>query len=118
VYVVGNLLMIVGFIPLAWSMVANRNFEPSVRLQAERGHQVASGGPYRFVRHPGYAGLVLQFLALPIALGAWMALIPGLLGVAVFVIRTALEDRTLQDELPGYADYAQQTRYRLIPGIW
>jgi len=118
VYVLGNLLMILGFIPLAWSMVANRNFEPTVRLQDSRGHQVASGGPYRIVRHPGYAGLILQFLALPIALGAWMALIPGIVGVAVFVIRTALEDRTLQAELPGYAEYAQQTRFRLLPGVW
>ncbi len=118
VYVLGNALMILGFIPLAWSMVANRNFEPSVRIQEARGHQVATGGPYRFVRHPGYTGIILQFLALPIAVGTWLALIPGLLGIAVFVVRTALEDRTLQQELPGYADYVKHTRYRLIPGIW
>jgi protein-S-isoprenylcysteine O-methyltransferase Ste14 len=118
VCVLGNLLMILGFIPLAWSMIANRYFEPSVRIQEARGHQVASGGPYQFVRHPGYAGVILQLLALPIAVGAWAALIPGAAGVAVFVIRAALEDRTLHEELPGYREYAQQTRYRLIPGVW
>jgi len=89
-----------------------------VRIQEARGHQVATTGPYRFVRHPGYTGIILQFLALPIAVGAWAALIPGAVGIAVFVIRTALEDRTLHEELPGYAEYAQQTRYRLVPGVW
>lgn len=118
VHIVGNLLLILGFVLLTWSMVANRYFEPTVRIQELRGHQVAAGGPYRFVRHPGYAGLILQSLALPIAVGAWAALIPGAIGITVFVIRTALEDRTLRDELPGYADYAKQTRYRLIPGVW
>ncbi|MBN1122656.1 MAG: isoprenylcysteine carboxylmethyltransferase family protein [Anaerolineae bacterium] len=118
VYVVGNILMIFGFVLLTWSMVANRYFEPSVRIQESRGHRVEDGGPYRFVRHPGYLGIVLQFLALPIAVGTWSALIPGGLGIAVFVIRTALEDRTLREELPGYEEYAQRTRYRLIPGIW
>jgi protein-S-isoprenylcysteine O-methyltransferase Ste14 len=118
VYVAGNILMILGFALLAWSMVANRNFEPGVRIQEARGHQVASGGPYRFMRHPGYTGVILQFLALPIAVGAWAALIPGAIGMVVFVIRTALEDRTLHEELPGYVDYAKQTRFRLIPGVW
>ncbi len=118
VYVIGNLLMVLGFVPLTWSMLANRYFEPSVRIQEARGHQVATTGPYRFVRHPGYTGIILQFLALPIAVGAWAALIPGAVGIAVFVIRTALEDRTLHEELPGYAEYAQQTRYRLVPGVW
>lgn len=118
IYIVGNLLMILGFILLTWSMVCNCNFEPSVRIQESRGHRVTTGGPYRFVRHPGYTGVILQFLALPLATGAWTALIPGVAGAAVFVLRTALEDRTLQQELPGYVDYAQQTRYRLLPGVW
>ncbi len=115
---IGNLLMILGFALMTWSMIANRYFEPTVRMQESRGHQVVTGGPYRFVRHPGYAGVILQFLALPMAVGAWAALIPGAVGIAVFVIRTALEDRALHEELPGYAAYAQQTRYRLIPGVW
>ena len=70
------------------------------------------------MRHPGYTGVILQFVALPIAVGTWTAFIPGAVVVVVFVIRTALEDCTLRKELPGYAEYAQQTRYRLIPGIW
>jgi protein-S-isoprenylcysteine O-methyltransferase Ste14 len=118
VHIAGNLLMIVGFILTAWSMVANRYFEVTVRIGESRGHQVETGGPYRFMRHPGYAGIILQFLALPIAVGAWAALIPGAIGIVVFVIRTALEDHTLRDELLGYADYANHTRYRLIPGVW
>ena len=118
VAVLGNVMMILGFVVMTWSMIANRYFEPSVRIQESRGHQVATGGPYRFVRHPGYAGVVLQFLALPIAVGTWVAMIPGVVGIAVFVVRTALEDRTLQQELPGYVEYAQKTTYRLIPGLW
>lgn len=116
--ILGNGLLILGFMLLTWPMVANRYFEPSVRIQDARGHRVATSGPYRFVRHPGYTGVILQFLAVPVALGTWLALIPGVIGALLFVIRTSLEDRTLQAELPGYADYAQQTRYRLIPGIW
>lgn len=118
VNIAGNGLMILGFIPLSWSMIANTYFEPSVRIQESRRHQVATGGPYRFVRHPGYIGIIIQFVALPIALNAWLALIPGVLGILLFIARTALEDRTLQAELPGYTDYCQKTRYRLIPGLW
>lgn len=118
VYVLGNGLVMLGFALLTWSMVVNRFFEPSVRIQESRGHQVITGGPFRYVRHPGYAGVILQFLGLPIALGAWIALIPGVIGTVLFIIRTALEDRTLLEELPGYPEYARQTRYRLIPGLW
>jgi protein-S-isoprenylcysteine O-methyltransferase Ste14 len=118
VCVVGNGLTLVSLGLLAWSMVANRFFEVTVRIQEQQGQQVASGGPYRYVRHPGYAGLIVSFIALPLALGTWVALIPGVVGVVIFVIRTSLEDRTLHAELPGYADYARQTRYRLLPGIW
>ena len=118
IYVIGNLLMGLGFVPLTWSMIANRYFDVTVRIQELDAHRVETAGPYRFVRHPGYAGIILQFLALPVAVGAWTALIPSVLGIVVFVIRTALEDRSLREELPGYAEYAQQTRYRLLPGIW
>ncbi len=118
IYVLGNGLVVLGFFLLTWSMVVNRFFEPSVRIQATRGHEVITDGPFRFLRHPGYAGVILQFLGLPIALGTWAALIPGAIGIVLFIIRTALEDRTLLEELPGYAEYARRTRYRLIPGIW
>lgn len=118
IYIFGNLLMLAAYVLLAWAMLANRNFEATVRIQNDRGHTVATSGPYRSVRHPGYVAVILSFVALPIALGTWSALIPGMIGIVVFVIRTALEDRTLQAELPGYADYARETRYRLLPGVW
>jgi protein-S-isoprenylcysteine O-methyltransferase Ste14 len=118
VYIVGNLLMLAAYMLLAWSMVVNRNFEVTVRIQEDRGHRVVTSGPYRYVRHPGYVSVILTFIALPIALGTWTALIPGFIGIVVFIVRTALEDRTLQAELPGYADYTRQTHYRLLPGVW
>jgi protein-S-isoprenylcysteine O-methyltransferase Ste14 len=83
-----------------------------------QGHRVVSSGPYRLVRHPGCAGGLLGYLCIPILLDSLWAWIPTLLLVAVMVIRTALEDKTLQAELPGYREYAQKTRFRLLPGIW
>lgn len=113
------LLVMVGGIALSdWAMAANKFFSGVIRIQEDRGHTVETGGPYRFVRHPGYVGGILHHLAAPLMLGSWWALIPGGIGALLFVIRTALEDKTLQDELPGYQAYARQTRYRLLPGIW
>ena len=89
-----------------------------VRIQEERGHTVATGGPYQFVRHPGYVGAIMFQLGSPIALGSLWALIPSGLSAILYVIRTALEDRTLQEELDGYSDYAQRVRHRLLPGVW
>jgi protein-S-isoprenylcysteine O-methyltransferase Ste14 len=103
---------------LVWSMVANAYFSLIVRIQADRSHQVVSSGPYRFVRHPGYLGSILFFLSTSLLLGSWWALIPGAAAALLIVIRTALEDRTLHAELPGYADYVERVRYRLLPGIW
>ncbi|NWF69903.1 MAG: isoprenylcysteine carboxylmethyltransferase family protein [Chloroflexi bacterium] len=116
VALVGNALLIVSCALLAWAMSANKFFEGTVRMQ--QGQRVESGGPYRFVRHPGYTAVLLNFVATPLALGAWAAWIPALVGVVTFVIRTALEDRTLQAELPGYTAYTQRTRARLLPGVW
>jgi protein-S-isoprenylcysteine O-methyltransferase Ste14 len=101
-----------------WAIASSAYFSATVRIQEERGHEVATGGPYRFVRHPGYVAAVLFDLATPVLLGSLWALIPAVLTVAVVVARTVLEDRTLQAELSGYAEYAQQTRYRLVPGVW
>ena len=101
-----------------WAMIANRYFSAVVRIQTDREHQVITTGPYAVMRHPGYAGAVLTNLVTPIALGSLWAYIPAGLTVIVTVIRTALEDRTLIDELDGYKDYAQRTRYRLVPGVW
>ncbi|MBC8446411.1 MAG: isoprenylcysteine carboxylmethyltransferase family protein [Chloroflexi bacterium] len=101
-----------------WAMAVNAFFSLVVRIQEDRGQVVVTGGPYRFVRHPGYVGTLAFELVTPIMLGSLWALIPGVLAALLTVVRTALEDRTLQEELPGYAEYAQQTRYRLLPGLW
>ena len=103
---------------IAWAMASNSFFAAVVRIQGERGHVVASGGPYRLVRHPGYLGAIAGNLATAVALGSLWAIVPPALGVAGYVVRTALEERTLHAELPGYAAYAQRVRYRLIPGLW
>jgi protein-S-isoprenylcysteine O-methyltransferase Ste14 len=109
---------VLGYAIGVWAMASNPFFSKVVRIQNDRGHTVATGGPYRFVRHPGYAGTILFELATPILLGSWWALIPGGFAALFFVVRTALEDKTLQVELPGYAEYAQHTHYRLLPGVW
>jgi protein-S-isoprenylcysteine O-methyltransferase Ste14 len=88
------------------------------RIQEDRNHRVVAKGPYRIVRHPMYAGVILGVLGLPLALGSWWALIPAGLLSGLFVVRTALEDQMLLRQLPGYAEYAQRTRHRLLPGIW
>lgn len=101
-----------------WAMGVNPFFEKTVRIQTERGHHVIDTGPYRIVRHPGYLGLFGWCLSTPLFLGSWWALLPALLVIASLVIRTVLEDRTLNQELTGYREYASRVRYRLIPGVW
>ncbi len=110
--------MALGYGLWGWAMAANRFFSGLVRIQKERGHTVATGGPYRFVRHPGYAGLITYSLATPLLLGSLWGLIPAVMIVCVAIVRTALEDRTLAEELAGYRDYAERVRYRLLPGVW
>jgi protein-S-isoprenylcysteine O-methyltransferase Ste14 len=111
-------ITLLGYAVVVWAMAANPFFSTTVRIQAERGHTVATEGPYRFIRHPGYAGAILFQLAGPLMLGSIWALIPMVLSVPVYVIRTILEDRTLQIELPGYRAYVGRVRYRLIPRVW
>jgi protein-S-isoprenylcysteine O-methyltransferase Ste14 len=103
---------------LAWAMASNTFFSQVVRIQSDRGHAVATDGPYRYVRHPAYVGMILFELALSTLLASWWALIAGGLCAILLILRTALEDRTLQAELTGYVDYARQVHYRLLPGIW
>jgi protein-S-isoprenylcysteine O-methyltransferase Ste14 len=115
----GAAICILSFLLVAWVMAVNRHAETSVRIQTDRGHTVISTGPYRFVRHPMYVGCTLMFAGFPLVWGAtkWTWYISAALA-AIFIARTALEDRTLRAELPGYAQYAADTRYRLIPGVW
>ncbi|MHC4206072.1 MAG: methyltransferase family protein [Planctomycetota bacterium] len=102
----------------AWAMVTNKFFVKFVQIQTDREHTVITNGPYAYVRHPGYAGSLLSFISLPVALGSLWALLPASLGLSLWVVRTYLEDRTLHKELDGYSQYASRVRWRLIPGIW
>lgn len=101
-----------------WAVLSNPFFATFVRIQVERGHSVISSGPYALVRHPGYAGVLLSHLALPLALGSIWALLPAAVGTTFFVARTLREDRTLRDHLVGYRGYQTRVRWRLLPGIW
>jgi protein-S-isoprenylcysteine O-methyltransferase Ste14 len=101
-----------------WAMLANKFFTKFVKIQSDREHTVITNGPYAYVRHPGYAGSLLAFISLPVALGSLLALLPATVGLSLWVARTYLEDRTLHKELNGYTQYASHVRWRLIPGIW
>ncbi|MGB2895450.1 MAG: isoprenylcysteine carboxylmethyltransferase family protein [Anaerolineales bacterium] len=118
VHLLGTGMLVLGWTLFMWAMVSNAYFSEVVRIQEDRGHQVATDGPYRFVRHPGYIGAILSFLGSPLLLGSYWAFIPTVIGVGGYVLRTALEDRTLQRELEGYRAYTEQVRYRLVPGVW
>ncbi len=112
------IVCILGYALVVWATASNRFFSQIVRIQTERGQTVVAGGPYRLVRHPAYFGALSYELANPVLLASWWAILPSLLNAALLILRTALEDRTLLAELPGYTDYASQARYRLLPGVW
>jgi len=114
----GIILIALGYTISAWAFVENRFFSSVVRIQADRGHVVCDSGPYRIVRHPGYAANILPLFGIVLAFGSLWTLIPAAVAVVIAVIRTSLEDRTLKEELPGYRDYARRVRYRLIPGVY
>jgi protein-S-isoprenylcysteine O-methyltransferase Ste14 len=101
-----------------WALNTNRFFSALVRIQKDRGHTVITTGPYHYVRHPGYTASLVAGFGVPLLLGSVWGLVPAAVVVLFFIVRTALEDKTLQSELDGYAAYAQQVRYRLVPGIW
>jgi len=116
--ILGLVLAAAGYGFSGWALLENRFFSAVVRIQSERGHAVCDTGPYRIVRHPGYSGSVLPPFAMVLALDSVWALIPATAAFVIAIVRTALEDRTLQQELPGYREYAARVRYRLIPGIY
>jgi protein-S-isoprenylcysteine O-methyltransferase Ste14 len=118
VQVVGYVGFVLSMIVTFWAMASNPFLATIVRIQDDRGHYVVTTGPYRYVRHPMYAMMFLMWPGTALLLGSWWALLPAAVIVVVFVIRTALEDKTLQAGLPGYTEYAQHTRYRLVPGVW
>lgn len=117
-HIAGAVIFAIGLGLFGWAMIINAYFSTVVRIQDDRGQTVCRTGPYRFVRHPGYTGTILQSLGIPFLLGSSWTLIPGIIAAMLMIIRTSLEDRTLQAELPGYRGYIQEVRYRLIPGIW
>lgn len=106
------------FLLILFVMRENTYLSRVVKIDEKRGHEVITTGPYAIVRHPMYTAVITMVLAMPIALGSRWGLIPAATMVVLLLARTALEDRTLHQELTGYQDYAEKTRYRLIPGIW
>ena len=115
---VGLVLLATGMLLVSWAMAVNPFAEAIVRIQAERHHTTITAGPYRVVRHPMYSGAILMFPAAGLILGSRWAVVVGLALDALFVWRTAMEDRFLVRELPGYEEFAAVTRYRLFPGVW
>jgi protein-S-isoprenylcysteine O-methyltransferase Ste14 len=107
-----------GVVLIFWTVTTNTYLSRLARIQEERRQVVITSGPYRYVRHPMYLGILILFLCLGPALGSWFALIPSLAIDTLFIVRTAKEDQMLREELAGYKDYAQRVRYRLIPGVW
>jgi len=118
IHISGLAIYILGNAFVSWAMISNIYFSTAVRIQYDRGHTVSIGGPYRFMRHPGYVGMIIYLLATPLILGSIWAFIPASLTGILFIIRTAFEDNTLKNKLEGYKEYAERVKYRLIPGIW
>ena len=116
--IVGFILIIPGYAFASWAIIENRFFSSVTRIQMERGHEVCDSGPYRVVRHPGYAGNIPPLVGIVLALGSVWTLIPAVIALIIALIRTILEDRTLHEELPGYSEYAKRVPYKLIPGIF
>lgn len=108
----------IGFIIGSWAMISNTYFSTVVRIQTDRGHTVCDTGPYRFVRHPGYFGFIVQSFSTPLLLGSLTALLPAGIAAVLMVLRTVKEDTLLQTELHGYREYSQRVSKRLIPFVW
>lgn len=111
-------LLLLSYSVVLWAMWTNKFFSSRVRIQTDRGHYVIDTGPYRYIRHPGYAAAIVMLLSMAVLLGSLWALIPACVTVIAVLIRTYLEDVTLPKELPGYSDYTKKTKSRLIPGVW
>jgi protein-S-isoprenylcysteine O-methyltransferase Ste14 len=117
-HAIGGIIFLFGCTLEIWAMLVNPFFSSTVRIQFKRGHSVCSSVPYKIVRHPEYVGIILYFGFTPLFLGSLWAFIPAAVIAIVLVIRTVLEDKTLQSKLPGYREYAAQVKYRILPGIW
>lgn len=111
-------LCLLGYGLVVWATGTNAFFTQIVRIQPERGQTVVKNGPYRFVRHPAYLGAILIEIFVPLLLGSWSAMSISVFTLILLIMRTSLEDKMLQKELPGYEEFCRQTRFRLIPGVW
>lgn len=118
IHISGLVLYAIGNAIVLWALNTNTFFSTSVRIQDDRGHEVVKDGPYAIIRHPGYSGMILHMTGIPLLLGSIWALLPALLVNVAAVIRTRLEDQTLQEELPGYREYTSEVQFRLAPGLW
>jgi protein-S-isoprenylcysteine O-methyltransferase Ste14 len=115
---VGLVFGVASTVLLNWAMIANPHFEPTVRIQKERNHKVITSGPYKIVRHPGYLAGILFAISIPLLIGSFFSFFAVGIYVILMILRTCLEDKTLQEELEGYSEYISQVKYRLFPGIW
>jgi protein-S-isoprenylcysteine O-methyltransferase Ste14 len=118
VNLLGFAFQTIGAFLVSWAMLTNAYFSTGIRVQDDRGHKVVTEGPYRFVRHPGYLAMGIVGWSQALLFGSLWALVPAILAMGPMIVRTALEDRTLQEELEGYREYTQNVRYRLLPGVW
>jgi protein-S-isoprenylcysteine O-methyltransferase Ste14 len=118
VQLVGLVVMTAAIAFVLWAVVVNRFFSSAIRIQNDRGHHLITGGPYRFVRHPGYAAFPFMFGGGGVALGSWFTALIGLTIFLPIFVRTIYEDQFLQQRLEGYSVYTQKVRYRLLPGVW
>lgn len=118
VIILGDLMILLGTAVTAWAQGVNRHFEPTVRIQSDRGHRVVDTGPYAVVRHPGYVAGPAMIIGMALGLGSLWALLPALGAAATLAVRTIFEEQTLRAGLPGYADYMARVRFRWIPGLW
>ncbi len=111
-------LMTIGSGIGVWAMLVNPYFSSHIRIQSDRDHSTVDAGPYRFVRHPGYAGGLLSWIAAPFFWSSYWVVIPCIIAIAVTILRTKIEDQLLHQELPGYVEYGEKVRFRLIPKLW
>ena len=118
VRILSLVVILAGYVLGSYALIENRFFSGMVRIQSERGHKVISSGPYRWMRHPGYTGALVTYLATPFFLGSWWAIIPTVALTVILIVRTNLEDQYLQKKLEGYSEYTRKVRFRLLPEIW
>jgi protein-S-isoprenylcysteine O-methyltransferase Ste14 len=110
--------IVLSLLLIYWVMLENPFLSRVVEVQTERSHRVVTSGPYRYVRHPMYSGIIVLFVCIPLALGSFWSLIPAAILVLLILVRTLLEEKTLRTELEGYKAYAERVRYRVLPGVW